>query len=84
MTETPTDGKLAFRGDSDAHIVRGLVAIVLALVSDLPPQDVAEFDAGEALKRLGLSGNLSSQRTNGLAAMAERIRRDARAQSTGT
>ena len=84
VTETPTDGKLAFRGDSDAHIVRGLVAIVLALVSDLPPQDVAEFDAGEALKRLGLSGNLSSQRTNGLAAMAERIRRDARAQSTGT
>lgn len=79
VTETTPDGRMVFRGDSDAHIVRGLIALLLQLVSGLRPEEIAAFDAAAALDRLGLSGNLSSQRTNGLAAMAERIRRDARA-----
>lgn len=79
VTEDQPDGALSFRGDSDAHIVRGLIAILLSLVSGLTAREIADFDAASALARLGLAGNLSSQRSNGLAAMAERIRRDARA-----
>lgn len=79
VTEPQADGSLTFRGDSDAHIVRGLIALLLGLVSGLPAREIAAFDAKEALNRLGLSGHLSSQRTNGLSAMAERIRLDARA-----
>ena len=79
VTEPQADGSLTFRGDSDAHIVRGLIALLLGLVSGLPAREIAAFDAKEALNRLGLSGHLSSQRTNGLSAMAERIRSDARA-----
>jgi cysteine desulfuration protein SufE len=77
------DGALVFRGDSDAHIVRGLIALLLNLVSGLRPEEIANFDAAAALARLGLSGNLSSQRSNGLAAMAERMRRDARGRLEG-
>ena len=79
VTEPQADGSLTFRGDSDAHIVRGLIALLLGLVSGLPAREIAAFDAKEALNRLGLSGHLSSQRTNGLSAKAERIRSDARA-----
>lgn len=79
VTEPQADGSLTFRGDSDAHIVRGLIALLLGLVSGLPAREIAAFDAKEALNRLGLSGHLSSQRTNGLSAMAERIRSDAKA-----
>lgn len=79
VTDVEADGSLTFRGDSDAHIVRGLIALLLGLVSGLPAREIAAFDAKEALKRLGLSGHLSSQRTNGLSAMAERIRADAKA-----
>lgn len=79
VTEAGPGGTLVFRGDSDAHIVRGLIAILLHLVSGLPAGDVAGFDAAAALGRLGLSGHLSSQRTNGLSAMAERMRKDAQA-----
>ena len=78
MTESAPEGALTFRGDSDAHIVRGLIAILLHLVSGLSAVEIAGFDAAAALNRLGLSGHLSSQRTNGLAAMAERMRKDAR------
>ena len=70
---------LRFRGDSDAHIVRGLVAIVLRLLSDRRPQDILAFDAKAGFARLGLEGALSTQRSNGLASMIERIRRDAAA-----
>lgn len=78
VTESAPEGALTFRGDSDAHIVRGLIAILLHLVSGISTVEIAGFDAAAALNRLGLSGHLSSQRTNGLAAMAERMRRDAR------
>ena len=77
VTEREGEGRLRFRGDSDAHIVRGLIAVVLRLLSGRRPQEIAAFDAKAAFARLGLAGALSTQRSNGLASMVERIRRDA-------
>src|SRR3954471_23551707 len=79
VTEPQADGSLRFRGDSDAHIVRGLIAILLRLFSGHTPAEISGFDAHAALARLGLSGALSAQRSNGLASMVARIRRDAEA-----
>jgi cysteine desulfuration protein SufE len=76
-TERTADGALRFRGDSDAHIVRGLIAILLRLYSGRRPAEILAFDAKGAFARLGLAGALSAQRSNGLHAMVERIRRDA-------
>ena len=77
VTEPETDDRLRFRGDSDAHIVRGLIAVLLRLYSGHTRAEITDFDAKAAVGRLGLSGALSSQRANGLAAMVERIRREA-------
>ncbi|HUO12187.1 MAG TPA: SufE family protein [Caulobacteraceae bacterium] len=77
VTEPQGDGTVRFRGDSDAHIVRGLIAILLRLFSGRDPAAITSFDAKAAFARLGLTGALSAQRSNGLAAMTERIRRDA-------
>ena len=77
VTEPGGEGRLHFRGDSDAHIVRGLVAILLQLYSDRTPSEILEVDANGAYERLGLSGALTAQRSNGLFSMVERIRRDA-------
>lgn len=63
-----------FRGDSDAMIVRGLIAILHALYSGLTLREVGQVDAAAELGRLGLNEHLSSQRSNGLRAMVERIR----------
>ncbi|WP_343078736.1 SufE family protein [Ostreiculturibacter nitratireducens] len=63
-----------FQGDSDAMIVRGLIAILHALYSGLTLAEVLKVDAGAELARLGLHEHLSSQRSNGLRAMVERIR----------
>ena len=79
VTERQADGTLNFRGDSDAHIVRGLIAILLRLYSGHAPAEILAFDAKAAFERLGLSGALSSQRSNGLASMVVRVRRDAEA-----
>ena len=79
VTERQGDGRLRFRGDSDAHIVRGLIAVVLRLLSGRAPAEITGFDAKTAFARLGLAGALSTQRSNGLASMVERIRRDAAA-----
>ena len=79
VTEPQADGTVQFRGDSDAHIVRGLIAIVLRLLSTATPQEILDFDASGAFRRLGLDGHLSAQRSNGLAAMVTRMRRDAQA-----
>jgi cysteine desulfuration protein SufE len=73
------DGTLRFRGDSDAHIVRGLIAILMSLYSDRTAAEILAFDAPDAFARLGLTGALSRQRSNGLFSMVERIRRDAAA-----
>ncbi|MBN16359.1 SufE family protein [Pelagibacterium nitratireducens] len=70
---------LTFRGDSDAMIVRGLVAIVLALYSGRPAADIATTDALPILDSIGLREHLSTQRSNGLAAMVTRLRADAQA-----
>jgi cysteine desulfuration protein SufE len=67
-------GRIYFRGDSDAHIVRGLIAILLQLYSGRTPTEILAFDAGRAFDELGLTGALSAQRSNGLFAMTERIR----------
>ena len=82
VTEAAGDGRLGFRGDSDAHIVRGLIAILLRLYSGRTAGEIVDFDAKAGLERLGLAGALSQQRSNGLAAMVERIRRDAGATLT--
>lgn len=63
-----------FRGDSDAMIVRGLIAILNTLYSGQRVDDVLKIDAGGELARLGLHDHLSAQRSNGLRAMVERIR----------
>lgn len=68
------EGQFDFQGDSDAMIVRGLIAILHALYSGVPVADVARVDAAAELGRLGLHDHLSSQRSNGLRAMVERIR----------
>ena len=77
VTEPRADGTLTFRGDSDAHIVRGLIAIVLRLFSGRQPAEILAFDAPAAFETLGLRGALSQQRSNGLASMVGRIRADA-------
>ncbi|MFD0858320.1 SufE family protein [Roseovarius aquimarinus] len=67
-------GTFRFDGDSDALIVRGLIAVLRALYNDLPVAEVPRVDAGGELARLGLTDHLSAQRSNGLRAMIERIR----------
>ena len=69
---------LSFRGDSDAHIVKGLVALVLAFYSGLSAKEILERDLAPLFKQLGLSEHLTPQRANGVRAMVERIRQDAR------
>lgn len=69
---------LAFRGDSDAHIVRGLVALVLALYSGRRAREIVETDAQPLFKQLGLAEHLTPQRSNGLRSMVERIKKEAR------
>ncbi len=68
-----------FQGDSDALIVRGLIAVLHALFAGLRLEQVGRVDAGAELARLGLQDHLSAQRSNGLRAMVERIRRVAAA-----
>jgi cysteine desulfuration protein SufE len=74
---------LNFRGDSDAHIVRGLVALVLALYSGRGARDIVATDAMPLFSRLGLAQHLTPQRANGLRAMVERIKAEARAALAG-
>jgi cysteine desulfuration protein SufE len=70
---------LNYRGDSDAHIVRGLIAILLALYSGKSPQEILKANAIEVLDEFGFRDHLTPQRSNGLRSMVERIRNDARA-----
>jgi cysteine desulfuration protein SufE len=73
------DPIVTFTGDSDAHIVRGLVAITLALFSGKTASEILKTDAEATLKGLGLDEHLSPQRANGLRSMVKRIKRDAEA-----
>ena len=72
------DRTLALVGDSDAHLVRGLVAIVIAIYEGRPLTEIATLDAEAELATLGLREHLTPQRSNGLASMIKRIRSDAR------
>jgi cysteine desulfuration protein SufE len=69
---------LSYRGDSDAHIVRGLIAILLTLLSGRTPQAILATDAIAVFDKLGFREHLTPQRSNGLRSMVERIRSDAR------
>jgi cysteine desulfuration protein SufE len=70
---------LHLEGDSDAHIVRGLIAILFALYQDKPAREILDIDPQTVFAALGLKEHLTPQRSNGLASMVERIRSDARA-----
>lgn len=70
---------LTFCGDSDAHIVRGLIAILFALYSGKSAREILDVDPSELFERLGLREHLTPQRSNGLKSMVARIRRDAEA-----
>lgn len=72
-----SDPMLTFEGDSDAHIVRGLVAIVLAVYSGKHASEIAGLDAIEVFGKIGLVEHLSAQRANGLRSMINRIRGEA-------
>ena len=75
---------LTFCGDSDAHIVRGLIAILFAMFSGKRARDILSTDAIAVFERLGLREHLTPQRSNGFRSMVERIRADAQAaQATG-
>jgi cysteine desulfuration protein SufE len=68
---------LHFRGDSDSHLVRGLIAIAFALFSDRTPKEIIATDALATFREFGLEQHLTPQRSNGVRAMVERIRADA-------
>ena len=69
------DGVLRFRGESDAFIVKGLIAVLIRLLDGLSIGDIREFSVRDLLDRLGLNEALSSQRTNGLISMVERLKK---------
>lgn len=70
--------QLHFRGDSDAHLVRGLIAVLIALYSGHSADEILAIDAIGLFRRLGLESHLTPQRSNGVRAMVERIKSDAR------
>ena len=73
----PSGPVLRFAGDSDAHIVRGLIAILFAMYSQKPARDILATDALPLFDRLGLREHLTPQRSNGLKSMVGRIRSEA-------
>jgi cysteine desulfuration protein SufE len=77
-TDAATPPHLTFLGESDAHIVRGLVAIAVALFSGKTAPEILDIDAEAVFGRLGLQEHLTPQRSNGLRSMVERIKSDAR------
>jgi cysteine desulfuration protein SufE len=76
--DTTGEALLKYLGDSDAHIVRGLIAILLTLYSGHTPQQILSTDAIAIFNEFGFREHLTPQRSNGLRAMVERIRADAR------
>jgi cysteine desulfuration protein SufE len=74
---------LHFLGDSDAHIVRGLVALALAIYSGRSASEILATDAFAIYEKLGLAAHLTPQRSNGVRSMIERIKSDARAATAG-
>jgi cysteine desulfuration protein SufE len=72
-----TEPRLNFLGDSDAHIVRGLIAILFAMYQDRTAQEILRTDARAVFAELGLQEHITPQRSNGFFSMVERIRADA-------
>lgn len=83
MEVKPDGDKLNFIVDSDAHIVRGLLAIVLAAFDDKTPQDILDFDIDDYFNQLDLESHLSPNRGNGLKAIVGKIRAIAQAADNG-
>jgi cysteine desulfuration protein SufE len=77
-TKEPGEPIIRFKGDSDAHIVRGLVALALALYSGKTPSEIIATDAQPLFRDLGLAAHLTPQRSNGVRSMVERIKNEAR------
>jgi len=75
VEENSKQGKtiLKFKGDSDAYIVKGLIAIIFALFSEKTPSEILDIDPMSELKKLNLEENISQQRSNGLTAMINRV-----------
>jgi cysteine desulfuration protein SufE len=78
IDRSKSEPRLNYRGDSDAHIVRGLIAILLTLYSGHTPKEILATDALGVFDEFGFRDHLTPQRSNGLRAMVERIRTDAR------
>lgn len=77
VEDAPEGKKLAFQGDSDALIVKGLIAIAFMIYAPLTAEDIAKTDAVPIFAELGLKDHLTPQRSNGLASMVARIKSDA-------
>lgn len=77
--QDPASSKLSFEGESDSHIVQGLIAILLSLTNGRTPADLATLDIQSHFNKLGLKEHLTPQRSNGLASMIARIKADAQA-----
>jgi cysteine desulfuration protein SufE len=77
VDDRQTPPRLIFVGDSDAHIVRGLVAIAIALFNNKTPAEIRATDADAVFDQIGLKEHLTAQRSNGLKALVDRIRADA-------
>ena len=67
-------GKFTFQADSDAHIVRGLVAVLYVIFNNIPVTDILSVDVQEIFSKLGLDQNLSPDRRNGFFSMVEKIK----------
>lgn len=77
VADEADDDRLHFRGDSDAHIVRGLIGVLLMIYSDKTPQEIAEIDIHEIFSDLNLEQHITMNRRNGLYSMVETIQRAA-------
>jgi cysteine desulfuration protein SufE len=77
LTTEAHGGRLHFRGESDAHLVKGLMAVLLRIYSGRTPAEILGVDARALVARLGLADALTAQRSNGLYSMIARIRQEA-------
>lgn len=77
VADESDDDRLHFRGDSDAHIVRGLIGVLLMIYSDKTPQQIAEIDINQIFTDLNLEQHITMNRRNGLYSMVETIQRSA-------
>ena len=81
ISEDNVQRRLHFQGDSDSHIVKGLIALLFVLYQDETPDEILQRDPQAVFKEFGLAEHLTQQRSNGLASMVARIRADATAAS---